>query len=672
MTESVKWAAGREARFLEFIDQDLLDAQTARLGLERAWRSYLEQYRPAAKQAIKSFPYEGAANYVLPMTATDADQLYAKHIQTIHAPENLWTISPLNERWKDAAKPLQDFLTILDHRLLRMYRVNKRAILEMVKLGTAIYKTGWQYESRTVWGYDSFGTRERQQRIVSAPFVDHVRLPDFLLPGYSYAIQADEQGGAPWVAERLRVNTNRLRSMAEATAPFLPNIPKDKLDLILRFEETQRPLHDVKIQELDFVKRAGRSSATALDGDDFDKDRETGSPSGATTHLPREIELWEIHARFATQGDSEDDLVVWYHQPTRTILRAVYAYYHHGQRPYDATRYFPGDGFYGIGICEQKEMFQSLSSELMNFTIDNVLLANSRMIVAKSGANIAPGEPVYPYKVWLTDGDVRQEFGVFPMADIYSSLPMLMQMVNALGERRTGISDIQLGNLQQLPGRTPATTMLSLLQEGNRRPDLTIKDMRYEGLSTVGLRLVQLLQQYISSPINLNGQQWLELTTSMLGMPEGALVAEKLATPMEPAEFGVGVTLTATSGSANKEVERQGALSLLQLAAQVAPQFIQLVQVAMQGQGTPLGQVAMNSALGLQELYKRVLEQYDVRNIEDVLPLADQMGAAPDQGVGAPAGALGAGGGGAPGAGLDPALAALLAGAGGPGGLPMR
>ena len=671
MADSVKWAAGREARFVDYIDVELLDAQTARLGLERAWRSYLEQYRPAAKQAIKSFPYEGAANYVLPMSATDADQLYAKHIQTIHAPENLWSVSPLNERWKDAAKPLQDFLQVLDHRLLKMYRVNKRAILEMVKLGTAIYKTGWNYESRRVWGYDNFGLRQPQQRIVSAPYVDHERLPDFLLPGYSYAIQPDEQGGAPWVAERLRVNVNRLRSLASATAPFLPNIPKDKLDLVIKFEESERPPHDVKIQELDFVKRGGNTSATTLDSDDFDKDRERGSPSGATSHLPKEIELWEVHARFATQGDSEDDIVVWYHAPTRTILRAVYAYYHHGQRPYDATRYFPGDGFYGIGLCEQKEMFQALSSELMNFTIDNVLLANSRMIVAKSGANISPGEPVYPYKVWLTDGDVRQDFGVFPMADIYNSLPMLQQMVNALGERRTGISDIQLGNLQQLPGRTPATTMLSLLQEGNRRPDLTIKDMRYEGLSVVGLRMVQLCQQFISQPVDIGGQRWLQMMTDMLGMPEGAIVAEKLATPMEPAEFGVGVTLTATSGSANKEVERQGALSLLQIGAQIAPQFIQLVQVAMQAQGTPLAQVAMRAALGLQELYKRVLEQYDERDVESILPLDDQM-ASQDPTNGAPPGPFGDGGGGAQGPDQLAALASLLQGLGGPGGVPTQ
>lgn len=664
MTQSVTWGVGREQAFVDWCDHELREAQTARIPLDRQHRDWLSQYRVSAKSAPKRFPYEGAFNYTLPLTAIDVDVLYARFMQTIHAPDNIWSCSPLNERWTAAAKPLQDFLQVLDYRLLRMYNVNKRALLEMTKLGTAIYKTGWLYENRPVWGYDAQGNRERQTRITSRPFVDHVRLADFLLPAYSYAIQADDQGGAPWVAERHRVSLHTLYTMAEATAPFLPNIDKATLDYIARFEEADRPKLDVKLQELDFHRRSDPASATKLDGDDFDKDRERGSQGGSTLHHQKEIELWEVHARFGTQSPYDaDDVVVWYHVPTRKIVRAIYGQYDHGKRPFDKTVYFPGDGFWGIGVCEQKEMFQALGSELMNFTLDNVILSNSRMIVAKSSANIGPGEPIYPWKTFLTDGDVRSEFGVFPMADIYPSLPMVQQGLAALGEKRTGISDIQLGQMQNLPGRTPATTMMSLLQEGNRRPDLTIRDQRYEGLSVIGLRVLELCQQYISSPVNYEGKQWLQMTVDMLGMPEGAAVAEKLMTPTEPISLGLGVTLTATSGSANKEVERQGALALLQLAGQIGPQFLQLIQVAMQAQGTPLAQVALNVAQGMQKLYTRTLEQYDVRDAEDLLPLAGILETqdAPDP---ASAGGFPTGAGGAELPPIDPAMAALLNGFG--------
>lgn len=672
MPDQIIWGSGREAAFIAYLDHEIREAQTARVGLDRQHRDWLSQYRVNPKPAIKRFPYEGASNYTMPLTAIDVDILYAGFMQTIHAPENIWTIAALNERWVRAAKPLQDFLTILDQRVLKMYNVDKRVFLECTKLGTGIYKTGWTYERRKVWTYDTSGKRVAAERIVSMPFVDHVRLADFLMPAYAYAIQPDEQGGAPWVGDRLRISLGRLYAMAEASAPFLPNFGKSVVDRIARYEESDKPPADVRIQELDYNKRPGDASATALDGDAFDRDQERGSPGGASVQRAREVELWEIHARFGTRSDyAEDDIVVWYHQPTRTIVRGVYAYYAHGKRPYDKIVYFPGDGFWGIGICEQKEMFQALGSDLMNFTLDNVVLANSRMIVAKSSANIGPGEPVYPNKVWITDGDVRQDFGVFPMADIYPSLPMVQQQLAQLGEKRTGVGDIQLGQMQNLPGRTPATTMMSLLQEGKRRPDLTIRDMRHEGLSVVGLRTLQNCQQMIASPVNYEGEMWLKMITDTLGMPEGKEVADKLLMPMEPVELGVGVSLTATSGSANKEVERQGALALLQIAGQVAPQIIQFVQAAVQARAAgmnELADVALNSAQGLNELYRQVLEQHDKRDIEVLLPLGDAVAQGAPGADAASAGAD-AGAGGIPqDAALDPAMAALFGAGGTPGG----
>src|SRR2546428_12119176 len=269
-------------------------------------------------------------------------------------------------------------------------------------------------------------------------------------------------------------------------------------------------------------------------------------------------------------------------------------------------------------------MFQTAKSDLVNFPLDNVLLANSRGIAAKAGSNIVPGEPIYPGKIWITDGPPKDEFMPFQLSEIYPSLPATIQLIQQLGERRTGISDIQLGNMQNLPGRTPATTMLSLLQEGTRRPDLTLKDMRYEGLSQVGLRLLQLCQQFISSPVDVGGQRLLQLAVQALGEQAGQAAGQKLTMPLEPAELGLGVHITATSQSANKEVSRQSHLALLELAGQLYPQFIQLMGTAQQLQGTAAGQVATQAASGLQELFRRILEDYDIRNPEKVLPLGDQ------------------------------------------------
>lgn len=670
--DSIKWASvtpsnprGRKGDFTDWLSSDLLYAQGVHNPLISQWVAWLQQYRAPVKQPARNTPYEGAANYMLPMTATDVDQLYAKFIQTIHATDNLWTLSDLNERWTDTKKPMQDFLQWLDGNVLHMYDVNKRVFNEMVKLGTGIYKTGWTYERRPVMTYDDRGKVVKAMKVTGKPFVDHVKLPNLLFPPTSLSLQADDQGGAPWVAERMRIPVSRLKWMADATSPYLPNISKDDLNFVITFEEAGQSEYDAAVTDAQYDK-------AARPGVDFENESApatTATSRGAPGRYLREIELYEVHARFPTQGaDSEDDVIVWYHQPTQKIIRGVYQYYHHMSRPYEVVRYFPSDGFYGIGVCEQKEVFQQMQSDLFNFNWDNVILANSRMIVAQAGANIAPNEPIYPNKVWITDGDVRSSFGVFPMADIYQSLPALQGMVQAMGEKRTGVGDLQLGNMDSLPSRTPATTTISLLQEGSRRPDLTVKDLRYGGISKVGLRTLQNCQQYMSSPQDVGGKLLLEMATQMLGMPEGQLVGKKLSMPLENIEFGLGCAITATSGTENKEVAKQNVLALLQLSGQVAQQCLSFGQLAMQAPNTPLAEMAQLAINGQVELFRRALEQYDIRNPEDILPVQGPQGGDPtappvqQQGGQVPAGPVAGPGGQPPGPQIDPSMAALFGG----------
>ena len=130
--ESIRWGKGRQAAFIQMLDFQLKDAIGVHDPLIQTWIHWLELYRAAVKQPERNIPYEGAANFMLPIIATDSDQLYAKFIQTLHASDNLWTLSPLNEKWVDAAKPIQDFLTWLDGSILHMYNVNKRVVGEMV------------------------------------------------------------------------------------------------------------------------------------------------------------------------------------------------------------------------------------------------------------------------------------------------------------------------------------------------------------------------------------------------------------------------------------------------------------------------------------------------------------------------------------------------------------
>lgn len=657
MADALVWGPEREALAREYLYAELQQAMDGRRGLETQWISWLSMYL-APRGPARSVPMEGASNETLPCIATDTDQLYSKFMQTLHAAPNLWSVSPLNERWIKVAKPLQDFLQLVDQNVLRMHEVNERAILEMCKLGTAIYKVGWTFERRRINSYNPDGSISPGEMTKSLPYVDHVRLHDFMLPQECFAIDPDAQGGAPWVAERLRVSPSRLRMLAEATAPDLPNLKPDLVEKILRYEEAQLTVAAEARVRADYQKRAFANEPVI----ETPATHEILSASTGVSRV-RQIELWEVHVRFPAKNMKQyDDLVILWHHGCREIIRATLNKYAHGARPYEVVRYFPGEGFYGIGICQQKEMFQRMLSDLYNFGVDGAILSNSIMLGAKGGANILPGEPFYPTKVWVTEGNPRDELFPIQMGQLNPSLTEFIQMTQLYGERRTSVSDLSLGNMESMPGRTPATTTVSMLQEANRRPDLTIKSMRV-GLGRVGLRLVQLFQQYLTSPVDLGQETALRVMVESLGLPEGQLLAEKLTMPLENAELGVGVSLSATSGSSNKEVDKQNSLALMQQAMQVGPVVLQMVQVAEQMQGTQTGQTAQLIANALTELYRRNLEQNDVRDPESIVPAFTP----PPQ----PAlGALPGPGGLAPGAPGQPGMEALPGGAGVPGGIP--
>src|SRR3972149_466773 len=150
MADSVKWGRGGKEDFVQWARYELERVRGERSRLEARWRDWLTLYRAPRKEAPASIPFEGASNRIYPATAMALDPIWANLMQTVHAPQNLWTVSPLNERWIDAAKPLQDYLQWLDLNVLKMWDTDQRVFLDMLKLGTGIYKVSWRFEQTRV------------------------------------------------------------------------------------------------------------------------------------------------------------------------------------------------------------------------------------------------------------------------------------------------------------------------------------------------------------------------------------------------------------------------------------------------------------------------------------------------------------------------------------------
>jgi hypothetical protein len=178
---------------------------------------------------------------------------------------------------------------------------------------------------------------------------------------------------------------------------------------------------------------------------------------------------------------------------------------------------------------------------------------------------------------------------------------------------------------------------MSILQEeGAKRPDLTLKDIR-RCLSQIGLRIIQLIQQHAQPKQNADGERLLQASLSVLGDEAGIQVIQKLGIPLESAEYGLGVSLTATSASANKETNKQAMMGLMQLKQQNGPWYSQMMQMALQYWGTPLGQIALDNLQGMAFLEKRLFEQFDIKNLSEVVP---EIPKDPVQGITDPLAAL--------------------------------
>lgn len=345
------------------------------------------------------------------------------------------------------------------------------------------------------------------------------------------------------------------------------------------------------------------------------------------------------------------------------MLRTIYNPYMHGERPFEKVEYMPGFGFYGMGVAEIDEWAQRSVSRMLNSAVDAAFLSNSVMLSVPRGMGVDPDTPIYPGKLWYTGPNEK----VSPV-QMGSPHPQLFQLVSGFmqwAEQRTSVSDLRQGDVSGLPSRTPASTVLQVLNEGNKRFDMVLSNMREGAYKRIGFRLLQNLIQ-----ISRDDPRYIALAVQSLGEKDGSVVAEVLRGQVHTVEANFGIDLTATSSQANKENDKQATIFLAQQMAQMYPQLLQYAQLLAQASGDQqLVLAAVQAAMnGTTELMRRLVETHDIQNPEKFIPQAAAAAppappgpaAAAQPALGAPGAALGGSTGAAPFAQGPAAILSLL------------
>jgi hypothetical protein len=561
----------------------------------------------------KTFPWDGAANLVIPLVGITVDSIVARVMNTIFAVQPFWSAEALIKDLEPVVNPLQDFMEWSRVNETGMYTQTRSWIVEVVKHGWGYFKIYWESFTQRSFVVKNGAARPRDI-IIRRPRVQHVLLADIICQ----AGIEDELGQAEWLAHRIRLTDGQLRWRKHDRV-------YDNVDDVVKHKDEMTPMEE-RVLENELEKDAPRPGRDKLNT------------------------LYEIYADLPLAGSELPvPVMITFHLPTKSVMRCVYNPDITGERPFKKGKFIDREGKRdGLGISRQLSLMQEEISTLHNQQVDNATLANTRFFVGRRGV-VRNGTQVWPGR-FLTVPDPQRDITTIQMADVYPSMRQLETSVLAYAERRSGVADYQLGRESNVMGnRATATGTLALIQEGNRRFDLNVRDVR-DCLGAVGKKLLLLNAQF-----RPQGMAY------FVKGADGELVEKALNLPEEFVADGIGMELTASTATINREIEKQGLLAMMGTLTQYYQQLIQISGIAMNPQTPPpVQQLALQMADGARYLMSMIVQTYEIRAVDTLLPpsLADQLEADANANPQQPPGPPGGPGPNQNGAGMGPAVGA--------------
>jgi hypothetical protein len=540
--------------------------------------------------------------------------------------EPFYSIRPKAMDWVEVAPEVEEWLQteVSNPEAVAMYEFLENTLMELIKLGSCVGKTG--YERITRKSIREFGGEETDYffDVKNGASLLYVPLPNFLIRMAEYTLE-----GAPWIGEEHIWTWSQMKQMAGS----------GRLD--------SKAVEEIKHQWVDRQREQGSAKEYQDDVDQLIR---------AEPEWHSEYRIQEIWARFDVDGDGYDEEIVFdFHHESSTIMSIRYNWYEDLRRPYRFCNYIPIEGrIWGVGVGKQNEQFQEEATTIHRQRLDNATLANMSMLALKKNSGYGPKEPIFPGKMWFLD-DV-QDISPVKLSEVYPSSYSNEQIVVTYSEKRTGVNEVILGQPQEgTPGT--ATGDLARLREGNKRFDLTMRNIR-RWLSRIGADLLSCYQQFGDQ-----GRHWITEGE------DGQFVDKFLNMPPTMVREGAVVEVSASDSITNKDVYQRQWLGL----SQVLQSYYQgQMQIAAMVDPELAAQIAMMALQATTEATRQLLETFDVLDAEKLLltPFPPLTGGGNGQSAGAlpPAGGVGQAGGVSPAIGQPglvgiPALGAPASGA---------
>lgn len=522
------------------------------------------------KQMRRNFPWPGAANIEVPIIGIHTDSIVARVVNTIFSMDPLWSVRPLYREVDMIAKPLEQYIDWSRKAEWNFYREIRPWTIEVVKFGWGWLKWMWEVYHQVNYVTGPFGEVIRQVEVVRRPAVYHVLARDVIKQAGVERVQ-----DAEWVCHRLRLTDSRLRMRG------IEGVYEDVEEIIKKKEDDSRQ-QEARASS----KSAGRTKQSVLNT------------------------LYEFQVDWP-YGPEENPPVVpmmaTLHRESKQIKRLVFHPY--GERTLVQAKFLEREGRHeGFGIARRLFQMQEEIGTLHRQQVDNSTLANTRFFVGRK--NLLRGDTrIWPGR-YISANDPDRDLKAYQLGDIYPSEGILESRALSYAERASGVSDYQLGRESQQAGsRATATATMALIQEGNRRFDLNVRDIR-DVLSEIGRKVVLLNQMFRpqGAAFFVQGQ-------------DGMYTEAALRLPAQFSVTKIAVELTASTATINKEIEKQGLIGLYGIASQYYEQLAQTMTLLMNPEVPgDMKEMMVKTLNGRKYLMDRIVQTFDIKAIDDVVP----------------------------------------------------
>ena len=476
---------------------------SASKGLEQDLQEYWDRYELVPP--TRDLPFEGAANYRVPLTKWVIDSIYGRVFAGLAAVRPYFRVEPTEPGEAERAARVEEFLDFSAEHELNYAEWLDDALLNAAVEGTAIGHLMWDQLSEHRLAEqvdqiqepvfdeggealtDGYGLPilkgsprsqivEREDVVFEGPRLSLVPLLDFLVADWRRKNLSEQ----PWMGHRARLYAPELEALQDKEGYFA-----DEIDQILQSMGNQATESTVTVQQEGLETRTGVV--------------ESSQPS--TLKMLQWYEVWTLIGWYDWDKDGKPERVLMeIAMPSRRLIRLIKYPYLHNRPNYIVLRILPRSGhFLGRSIAADMKMTQDELDAMHNQRTDATAIAiaalftfiySDQVSIDLERDKIQLGRPI------RIEGDINQ-FQSLARAFRGVTPPGsdLEQQLLTFAERLSGISDPQAGRPAQ--GRKTAFEIGAVIQEGNVRFKRYIERCEV-ALVELAYQVIGLYQQHAS------------------------------------------------------------------------------------------------------------------------------------------------------------------------------